>query len=86
MDPDYVIIGECLKTLGNAFYGGTLIDRTKHTSVRIVGEDRISNHISSPQFKTMVELNDNFYEVEKCRKSVKHNTPITVGIAVYSYA
>ena len=52
----------------------------------IVGEERISNHIKSPQFKTMVELNDNFYEVEKSRKTVKHNAPITIGISVYSYA
>ena len=80
------MIGECSKLLGNAFYGGTLIDRSKHTSVTIVNEERISNHIKSPNFKTMVELNDHFYEIEKSRKTVKHNTPITVGISVYSYA
>ena len=34
----------------------------------------------------MIELNDNFYEIEKSRKTVKHNTPIQIGLSVYSYA
>ena len=86
LDPQYAIIGDCLKTLGNAFYGGTLIDRKKHTSVTIVGEDRVGNHIKNPMFKSMTELNNNFYEIEKSRKTVKHTSAIQVGISVYSYA
>ena len=39
LDPQYAIIGDCLKTLGNAFYGGTLINRRKYTSTTIVGEN-----------------------------------------------
>ena len=34
----------------------------------------------------MIELNDRIYEVEKTRRKVRLDTPIQIGIAVYSYA
>ncbi len=83
---DYGIIGDCQKTLGNSFYGGTLIDRTKHKSVTFVDGKKVRNHIRNPLFKSMVELNDQICEVTKSRKKVKHSSPIQIGIAVYSYA
>ena len=86
LDRDFAIIGDCQKTLGNSFYGGTLIDRTKHKSVTFVEHERIRNHIRNPLFKTMIELNDGISEVTKSRKKVKHTSPIQIGIAVYSYA
>ena len=64
LDPDYAIIGVCLKTLGKTFNGGTLIYRTKHTSVAIVDKERISNHIKSPLLKSMVEQIDYFNDVK----------------------
>ena len=75
LDHNYAIIGDCLKTLGNAFYGGTLIDRKKHTSVTIVDENKIGNHIKSPMFKTLTELNDHFYEVENQEKQSSITLP-----------
>ena len=50
------------------------------------GEERTSNHIRIPLLESMVELNDNFYEVEKSRKRVRLNISLAVGIAVYPYA
>ena len=70
----------------NVFYGGTLIDRSKHTKAKIVNEDKVYNHIKHPLFKTMQELNNNIFEVEKSKKTVRYNTPIQIGISVYSYA
>ena len=47
LDPSYSIIEDCLKTRGNAFYGGNLIDGSKHTSVSIVDKEKIGNHTKS---------------------------------------
>ena len=78
LDKIYAILGDTSKTLGNAFYGGTLIDRSKHTSVKMVDEEKVHNHIKNPMFKTMEELNDRIFEVEKTKKTLRHNTPIQI--------
>ena len=82
----YVIKGDSAKLLGNAFYGGTLINKSKHLSVKMLEEEKVQRHINRPLFKSMIELNDNIYEIEKTKKKAKFGTPIQIGIAVYSYA
>ena len=86
LDPDYKIRGETSKTKGNCFYGGTIMDKTKHTSVRFSSEQNIGNHIKNPLFKCMTELNGDIYEVEKEKKKVILDTPIQIGLSVFSYA
>ena len=86
LDPDYKIRGETSKTKANCFYGGTIMDKTKHTSVRFSSEQNIGNHIKNPLFKCMTELNGDIYEVEKEKKKVILDTPIQIGLSVFSYA
>ena len=86
LDPNHKIKGETSKTLGNSWYGGTLMDKAKHTSLRFCEEKHIQNHIRNPLFKSMEELNGDIFEVEKAKKKVVLDTPIQIGIAVYNYA
>ena len=86
LDENLKIQGETSKLMGNAGYGGTLIDKTKHISLKFCSEENVDNHIKNPLFKNMEELEGEIYEVEKLKKSVSLNAPIQVGIAVYSYA
>ena len=86
LDPAYKIRGETAKTEGNSAVGITMMDRTKHVSVKYATKEKISNHIRDPRFKTMDVLAENIFEIEKKRKSVKFDTAIQIGIAVYAYA
>ena len=86
MDPSYKIRGETAKTKGNAAVGITMMDKTKHTSVKYCETRNVDLHVKSPFFKTLEELNDDIYEVEKTKKKVIHDVPLQIGISVYSYA
>ncbi len=86
LDPSFQIRGETSKTKGNCAYGGSLTDKTKYHSVRFVEENNLNIHIQNPLLKTLEELNGGIYEVIKTKKKVVLDTPIQMGIAVYSYA
>ena len=86
MDSSYKIRGETAKTKGNAAVGITMIDKSKHTSVKYCEQDNVSGHIRSPLFKSLEVLNGGIYEIEKTKKKIVHDVPLQIGIAVYSYA
>ena len=86
MHPDFKIRGETSKTKGNCAYGYTIMDKTKHTSVRFCSENKIASHIKNPLFKCLEELNGDVYEVEKQKRTVVLDTPLQIGVGVYSYA
>ena len=86
LDPVFKIKGETSKLIGNSLYGGTLMDKAKHTSLKFVSDERVPNHIKNPLFKNMDVLNGGVHEVEKTKRKVVLDTPIQIGAAVYSYA
>ena len=86
MDSSYKIRGETAKTKGNAAVGITMIDKTRHMSVKHCEQNNVGRHIQNPLFKSLDELNDGIYEIEKNKKKVVHDVPLQIGIAVYSYA
>ena len=54
--------------MGNAFYGGTGMEKTKHTSTKFCEDTKIYGHFRHPLVKTLQELNDEIFEVEKSKK------------------
>ena len=55
----YKIRGELSKTKGNSAYGHCIMDKTKHSSINFPSKSNISNHIKSPLFQNLDELNGN---------------------------
>ena len=86
LDPTCAICGEAAKTSGNCAYGRCVIDKSKHKSVRFVDEQNIGIHVQNPRLQSIEELEENVHEVVKTKKKVVLDTPIQIGIAVYSYA
>ena len=86
LDKSFAIKGETSKTAGNCCYGKCCIDKSKHNTVCFCEEENLDRHIQDPLFKSMEELNDGIYEVVKGKRKVILDTPLQVGIAVYSYA
>ena len=70
MHPSYKIRGDSAKTKGNAAVGITMIDRTRHTSVRYCEPSNVGRHIQNPLFKSLEELTSDIYEVKKIRKKL----------------
>ena len=70
MDSSYKIRGETAKTKGNAAVGITMIDKTRHMSVKHCEQNNVGRHIQNPLFKSLDELNDGIYEIEKNKKKV----------------
>ena len=68
MDSSYKIRGETAKTKGNAAVSITMVDKSKHTSVKYCEQDNVSGHIRSPLFKSLEVLNGGIYEIEKTKK------------------
>ena len=86
MDPAFTVKGECSKLKGNSSYGRTIMDKFKHTKLTFTKEENLSNHLNNPLFKTMEELGEGVYEVQKLKKNVILDLPSQIGVAVYGYA
>ena len=86
LDPAFKIRGETAKTKGNAVVGITMMDKSRHLSIKYCTENNISRHTRTPLFKSFDELENGVFEVEKSKKTVTHDSPLQIGIAVYSYA
>ena len=80
------MLGEMAKLMGNCGYGYTVMNRSHHTQTCFTHEKNLNNHTKNPLLKIYDELNENIYEVEKEKRTVRHDLPLHVGIAVYSYA
>ena len=78
--------GEAAKLMGNCGYGYTIMNRSNHTQTCFTDEKNLDNHTRNPFLKIYDELNENIYEVEKEKRTVRHDLPLHIGIAVYSYA
>ena len=74
------------KLFGNAGYGRTLLDKYKQSNTTFVDTDNVPRHVANPCFKSMLELNDKIYEVEKKKKNVVLDLLQQIGVAVYNYA
>ena len=86
MDPAFAVLGETSKTKGNCGYGRTLMDKFKHTKTSFVQEKNVDVHLSNPLFKSLEELGESVFEVNKQKRKVVLDLPIQIGLAVYSYA
>ena len=64
-NPEYTVRGQTSKTKGNSGYGHTLMNKFTHTKITFTKEKNVPKHVANPFFKTMPELNDDIYEIEK---------------------
>ena len=75
-----------MKLMGNCGYGYTVMNRSNHTRTSFAKSKNLDNHTKNPLLKIYEELNEDIYEVQKGKRTIKHDLPLHVGIAVYSYA
>ena len=64
-----------------------LMDKRKHRDVfYIKGEDSAKVLANEVLFRSMNELNNEFFEVEMCKKQIVMDLPCTIGFMILQYA
>ncbi|CAH3160600.1 unnamed protein product [Porites lobata] len=86
VDPNKAIIADTMKLVGNSSYGKTIKDQERHREVKFCEETKASRLINTPFFRQIDRIEDNTYEVQSCKKTVKLNLPMQIGFFVYQYA
>ena len=63
------IIAETMKLLGNSAYGGTIMNKEKHSKIKYVkGERNASHYINDSKFKSLSKMSDDVYEIQSFKK------------------
>ena len=88
-DQSKAILADTRKLEGNAAYGSTIMDQEKFQSIKYVqGEGETMNEANLPQFKKLTPLLvvEEYYEIEKDKRSLRMNLPIQIGYFILQYA
>ena len=85
-DPNQVIIVDTMKLVGNSSYGKTITNQERHRDVEYCSEIKVSQLVNEPYFRGLTPINNDTYEVESCKKTIKHNLPSAIGFFVYQNA
>ena len=72
--------------MGNSSYGKTITDQEHHREVQFCLETKAPRLINKPFFRQTHQIEENTFEVQSCKKKIKLNLPMQVGLVVYQYA
>ena len=81
-DPSKAIIADTRKLEGNSAFGSTIMDQEKfQTTTYVQGKGRAMFEANIPQFKKLTQLleNEDYYEVEKDKNSIRLDLPLQIG-------
>ena len=69
--------------MGNSGYGKTITNQLKHRNVEYCSDAEASRKVNTPLFRKLDSINDETYEEESCKKTIKLNLPIEVRFLVH---
>ena len=80
------VVAETMKLLGNSSYGYQIMDRSKHTMTKYLGDEKTHKAINNQFFKRLNIVAKDLYEVELLKSTIEHREPIIVGFFILQYA
>ncbi|GMF36857.1 unnamed protein product [Phytophthora lilii] len=87
VDDSKAMIADMMKLVGNAAFGRSGMDMTKHKEVEFMSDEKsiykATEHFS---FSSKTELNDGTVEMTKSKRRIKLRNPIHLSIAIYQLA
>ena len=86
LSPDFLLLGDTMKLLGNSAYGSMIMDQEKHQKIEYAKGKDIDLKVNLPTFKKLEDLGDDFAEIELVKGRQKLNLPIQIGYAILQYA
>ena len=75
-----------LKLLGNSSCSYQIIDRSKHTMTKYLGDEKTHKANNNQFFKRLNIVAKDLYEVELVKSIIELREPIIVGIFILQYA
>ena len=85
-NPNSSVVAETMKLLANSSYGYQIMDRTRHTVIKYLTDEKTHSAINSKMFKRPNHITDQLYEVELVKPEIEHREPIIVGFFILQYA
>ena len=80
------IVAETMELLGNSSYGYQIMDRSKHTMTKYLGDEKNHKAINNQFIKRLNIVAKNLYEVELVKSTIEHRESIIVGFFILQYA
>ena len=80
------VLAKKMKLLGNSSYGYQILDRSKHTLVKYLGDKKIHRAINNQYFKRLNFVAKDLYAVELVKSTIEHREPIILGFFILQYS
>ena len=85
-NPNSSVVAETMKLLANSSYGYQIIDRSRHTVMKYLTDEKTHAAINSKLFEKLDHVNISLYEVELANAQIEHKEPVIVGLFMLQYA
>ena len=85
-NPHSGVVAETMKLIGNSSYGYQIMDRSRHTITKYLGDEKTHKAINENLFKRLNIVKKDLYEVELLKSTIEHREPIIVGFFILQYA
>ena len=80
------VVAETMKFLGNSSYDYQIMDRSKHTMTKYLGDEKTNKAINNQFFRRLNIVAKDWYEAELVKSTIEHREPIIVGFFILQYA
>ena len=81
-NPNSSVVAEAMKLLANSSYAYQIKDRSQHTVMKYIVDEKAHAAINSKLFKKLDHLNNSLYEIELAKAQIEHKEPIIVGFLI----
>ena len=85
-NPISSVVAETMKLLSNSSYGYQFMDRSSHTVLKYLSDEKTHGAINTKLFKRLDHINDQLYEIEMAQAEIEHRETIIVGFFILRYA
>ena len=85
-NPNSSFVAETMKLLANSSYGYQIMDRSQHTVLKYLTDEKTHAAINSKCFKKLDHVSSSLYEVELAKAQIEHNEPVIVGFFILQNA
>ena len=85
-NPHSGVVAETTKLLGNSSYGYQIMDRSRLTITKYIGDEKTHKAIIEKFLNRLKVVKKDLYEVELLKSTIEHREPIIVGFFILQYA
>ena len=85
-NPNSSVVRETMKLLANSSYDYQGMDRSRHTIIIYLSDEKTHGALNTKLFKLLDHSNDQLFEVELVKAEIEHGEPIIVGFLKLQYA